>query len=79
MAIGAMTAVHDAGFRVPQDVAIAGFDDIFSAVDVMPPLTTVRIPLEEVGTRAVRIALGLDAEESAVAAEVVLRASTPAR
>ena len=79
MAIGAMTAIHDAGLRVPQDVAIAGFDDIFSAVDVMPPLTTVRIPLERVGARAVRIALGLDEEQSPVPAEVVLRASTPAR
>ena len=79
MAIGAMTAIHDAGLRVPQHVAIAGFDDIFSAVDVMPPLTTVRIPLEEVGTKAVRIALGLDEEQSAVPAEVVLRGSTPAR
>jgi LacI family transcriptional regulator len=79
MAIGAMTAIHDAGLRVPQDVAIAGFDDIFSAVDVMPPLTTVRIPLEDVGTKAVRIALGLDEEQSAVAAEVVLRGSTPPR
>ncbi len=79
MAIGAMTAIHDAELRVPQDLAVAGFDDIFSAVDVMPPLTTVRIPLEEVGTRAVRIALGLDEEQSAVPAEVVLRGSTPAR
>jgi LacI family transcriptional regulator len=79
MAIGAMTAIHDAGLRVPGDVAIAGFDDIFSAVDVMPPLTTVRIPLEQVGAKAVRIALGLDEEQSAVPAEVVLRGSTPSR
>ena len=78
MAIGAMTAVHDAGLRVPQDVAIAGFDDVFSAVDVMPPLTTVRIPLEDVGIKAVRIALELSEEQSPVAAEVVLRGSTPA-
>jgi LacI family transcriptional regulator len=79
MAIGAMTAIHDAGLRVPQDVAVAGFDDVFSAVDVMPPLTTVRIPLEEVGTKAVRIALDLTPEQAAVPAEVVLRGSTPPR
>jgi LacI family transcriptional regulator len=79
MAIGAMTAIHDAGLRIPEDVAVAGFDDVFSAVDVMPPLTTVRIPLEEVGIRAVRIALGLDEEQSPVPAQVVLRGSTPAR
>ncbi|MFC0678763.1 LacI family DNA-binding transcriptional regulator [Lysobacter korlensis] len=77
MAIGAMTAIHDAGLRVPEDVAVAGFDDVFSAVDVMPPLTTVRIPLEDVGVKAVRIALGLSEEQSAVEAEVVLRGSTP--
>ncbi len=81
MAIGAMAALRDRGVRVPEQIAIAGFDDVSSARDVTPPLTTVRIPLEEVGRTAVEIALGEDGHtaSAAVASSVVLRESTPRR
>jgi DNA-binding LacI/PurR family transcriptional regulator len=47
MAIGALGALQQAGLRVPEDVAVVGFDDIADAASTTPPLTTVRQPLEE--------------------------------
>jgi LacI family transcriptional regulator len=54
MAIGAMSAIRDAGLRVPEDVAVAGFDDVPMARYMSPPLTTVRVPINELGARAVQ-------------------------
>jgi len=59
MAIGAMKAVKAAGLRVPEDVSLVGFDDIFMAGHVEPALTTVHVPLEDMGRMAVRTLLGL--------------------
>ncbi|WP_020015919.1 LacI family DNA-binding transcriptional regulator [Promicromonospora sukumoe] len=79
MAVGAMAAVRDAGLSVPDDVAVAGFDDIHTLRDVSPGLTTVRIPLAEVGELATDLALGKAGDASTpVRGEVVLRESTPA-
>jgi LacI family transcriptional regulator len=52
MAIGALQALRDAGVRVPEDIAVAGFDDISAARLVSPPLTTVAQFQHEVGIRA---------------------------
>jgi LacI family transcriptional regulator len=52
MAIGAMAALQEAGFEVPGDIAVAGFDDIASARFASPSLTTVHIPIYEIGRRA---------------------------
>ncbi|GGM08216.1 LacI family DNA-binding transcriptional regulator [Promicromonospora citrea] len=80
MAVGAMAAVRDAGLSVPGDVAVAGFDDIHTLRDVSPRLTTVRIPLDEIGALATRLALGRTGDDVApVRGEVVLRDSTPLR
>jgi DNA-binding LacI/PurR family transcriptional regulator len=57
LAIGAISALKDNGFRVPQDVAIIGFDDIPSASFIDPPLTTVSLPLFEMGQQTM-LALG---------------------
>jgi len=48
-ATGAMMALRQTGRRVPDDVAVVGFDDLSYASALTPPLTTVRIPLETVG------------------------------
>ncbi|MDQ5823186.1 MAG: LacI family transcriptional regulator [Chloroflexota bacterium] len=52
MAIGAMRALRDAGLRVPDDIAIAGFDDIPMAARTEPTLTTVRQPIQRMGSLA---------------------------
>jgi LacI family transcriptional regulator len=80
MAVGAMSALRDAGLVPGVDVAIAGYDDIQTARDIIPALTSVRIPLEEVGRRALELALGTGESEGGsipVPAEVIVRASTP--
>jgi DNA-binding LacI/PurR family transcriptional regulator/signal transduction histidine kinase len=57
MALGAIAALQARGVRVPQDVAVAGFDDIEAARFATPALTTVRQPLHEQGRRAVELLL----------------------
>lgn len=42
MAIGAMQAIHEAGLRIPEDIAVVGFDDLLPAMNSTPTLTTVR-------------------------------------
>jgi LacI family transcriptional regulator len=80
MAIGALAAARDAGIPVPGRLAIAGFGDIAVARDVTPALTTVHLPLADLGRAAVKLALDGPAQGRVdVAAEVVLRESTPAR
>ncbi len=51
-AIGAMQALREAGMRVPQDVAVTGFDDILESKAQVPPLTSTHFPLFETGYRA---------------------------
>jgi DNA-binding LacI/PurR family transcriptional regulator len=55
MALGAMGALRQAGLKVPEDVAVAGFDDSEVALTAEPPLTTVHHPLEEIAMEALRI------------------------
>jgi len=52
MAIGVLGALSDAGVRVPQDMAVAGFDDIAMSRYLNPPLTTVRVDAYNLGRRA---------------------------
>lgn len=80
MAVGAMAALRERGVRLPEQMAVAGFDDIVTLRDVTPSLTTVRLPLEQVGS----IALELVTQPAAgrprlrrVQGEVVVRDSTP--
>ncbi|WP_432544811.1 LacI family DNA-binding transcriptional regulator [Kineococcus sp. SYSU DK002] len=80
MAVGAIAAARDAGLDVPGDLAIAGFDDIPTLRDVSPALTTVRLPLTEIGTRLFELvdtADGGPVRHEHVEGEVLLRASTP--
>ena len=79
MAMGAMAAMRERGVRVPEDMSIAGFDDIPTLRDTVPALSTVRLPLEEMGEIAAGLVLDAGGDEARtvrVAGEVVLRAST---
>jgi DNA-binding LacI/PurR family transcriptional regulator len=59
LAIGAMAAARDMGLDIPQDVSVAGFDDIDIAAYSNPPLTTVRVPAYEIGRLAVKVILDM--------------------
>jgi LacI family transcriptional regulator len=80
MAVGALARLRAAGLSVPDDVGLAGFDDISTLRDVYPPLTTVRLPLERMGEMAARLVLTEgEADQPRVIpmpGEVVLRDST---
>jgi len=71
MADGALRALRQAGRRVPDDVAVVGFDDIEVARYTEPPLTTVRQPILTIGRELARMVLRLAAGEE-ITSSVVL-------
>jgi LacI family transcriptional regulator len=81
VAAGALHALREVGLRVPEDVAVAGYDDIPLALDLYPALTTVHVPQEELGRAAVRLALGRDRTDGPqhlmLGTHVVVRESAP--
>jgi LacI family transcriptional regulator len=58
-AIGALTAIHETGLRIPEDVSIVGFDDSRLSAYFNPPLTTVQAPTLEVGRSAANLLFNL--------------------
>lgn len=84
MAVGALAAAHERGLRVPQDLSIAGFDDIDVSRATTPMLTTVRQPLQEMGRMAVTMLMRLldrhtlEAVHVSLGTELVIRDSTAA-
>jgi LacI family transcriptional regulator len=81
MAIGALSVLRDRGLSVPSDVSVVGFDDMPIARDVTPRLTTVRLPLVDIGARAITLALEAPRSSPRVeeaAAEVIHRESLAA-
>jgi DNA-binding LacI/PurR family transcriptional regulator len=81
MAIAAIRALREAGRRVPDDVAVVGYDDIPAAEYCDPPLTTIRQPMQEVGQVATRLLIqaieqpGMDQGEVLLKAELIRRCS----
>lgn len=65
----AIELLRTAGYRIPEDVAIIGFDDIPLAQEMKPALTTVRIPLVELGRKAAALVLRLTDETTSAAVE----------
>ncbi|HEX4298283.1 MAG TPA: LacI family DNA-binding transcriptional regulator [Devosia sp.] len=57
MAVGAYRAIHEMGLSIPDDIAVASFNDISVAQFMNPPLTTVHLPAEEIGETAVELLL----------------------
>ena len=82
MALGAMSAIRRAGLRVPQDVAVVGYDDSPLALFSDPPLSSVQQPIEEMGremARALLAQLGASRQvprSVVLATELVIRGSS---
>jgi LacI family transcriptional regulator len=81
LAMGVLSVAHSRGIRVPEDLAVTGFDDIPNASVQAPPLTTIRQPTRELGARAASFLLDGDqstgpaGSEIVLSTEVVIRAS----
>jgi LacI family transcriptional regulator len=81
MAYGAMRALREARLRIPEDVAVMGFDDIPASAKTDPPLTTVRQPVYQMGSKAVDVLIDIiEAGPAAIRkvlmdTELVVRAS----
>lgn len=81
MAVGTLSALHSANIRIPEDIAILGYDDIRVSEFLHPPLTTVRAPEIALGETAANTLLQLIHEETSVAqiqllpTELVIRQS----
>ncbi|MGW8381058.1 LacI family DNA-binding transcriptional regulator [Streptomyces sp. ODS28] len=82
VALGMCAALRERGLRIPEDISVAGYDDLPFSADASPSLTTVRLPLQAAGARAGRLALGLEPPPpggvATVRADLMARASTGA-
>ncbi|WP_336205698.1 LacI family DNA-binding transcriptional regulator [Nonomuraea sp. LPB2021202275-12-8] len=79
MAVGALSWLLTSGRRVPAEISVAGFDDVPVAADVFPALTTIRLPMIEMGRQALELALKPPASRPRrrrTTHELVVRAST---
>ncbi|GAA0483032.1 MULTISPECIES: LacI family DNA-binding transcriptional regulator [Streptomyces] len=80
VALGVCAALRERGLRVPEDVSVAGFDDLPFSADAVPALTTVRLPLGHAGALAGRLAMGREPAPPAgvtlLSSELVIRNST---
>jgi DNA-binding LacI/PurR family transcriptional regulator len=85
IAMGAMSALEEAGVNAPEDVSVIGFDDIFFAQLARPPLTTVSVPRERLGELAFKALSKMSLSkrgmgvEYRIETELVIRKSTAPR
>ncbi|HSH82935.1 MAG TPA: LacI family DNA-binding transcriptional regulator [Herpetosiphonaceae bacterium] len=81
MAVGALAALRERGIVVPEEISVVGFDDIPITRDITPMLSTVHVPMVEMGVRAMELALEPHASEwrfEHFPTTLVLRESTAA-
>lgn len=81
MAYGAMLALSEVGFVIPEDVSLVGFDDLPHSAYTVPPLTTISQPVNRIGAMAASTVLAMGAGftqsvDQSVAASIVARKST---
>jgi LacI family transcriptional regulator len=72
VAFGAMAAIRERGLRIPEDMAVVGFDDVPFARYASPPLTTAHLPAEELGRRAGEMLIALISGDSLVERHILL-------
>ncbi len=83
VAVAAVNAVYRKGLRIPEDIAVVGFDDTYLAVMSNPPLTTVHQPIRRMGEIACKMVIdrlhnhGVSGEQIVLSADLVVRGSTP--
>jgi DNA-binding LacI/PurR family transcriptional regulator len=80
-ALGALRMIRMRGLRVPEDISLVGFDDLFIASYTEPPLTTIRQPKRQMGRRAMELLLQLLRGENSqqtiwMQGELIIRHST---
>jgi DNA-binding LacI/PurR family transcriptional regulator len=80
-ALGAMRQIRDCGLRIPTDISVVGFDDLYISQYLDPPLTTVRQPMREMGRMAMESLLQIFAgaesgHDIKVPGELIVRRST---
>jgi LacI family transcriptional regulator len=83
IAAGALAACHEKGLQVPKDVSVVGFDDLEVSAFLHPPLTTVRVPSEEIGKAAAETLVDhlerkIPLYSTELAADIIVRSSTAA-
>jgi LacI family transcriptional regulator len=78
-AAGAIQALTEAGVRVPGEVAVVGYDDTVFCTVIQPPLTSVRMPIEEMGARAARMLMSQIEREGVADTQPVLPVSLTIR
>lgn len=81
MAVGVYQAARQRGLRVPEDMSIVGYDDTPMASRVWPPMTTVRMPIRDMGQAAAKLLMrqagvGAPAEHISFSPELIVREST---
>ena len=86
VAIGAMSFLEEKGYKIPQDISIAGFDDIYLSKFMKPSLTTIRQPTYDIGRIASEILIGRitgknksDYKRIIIKGELVIRESVATR
>ncbi|BCW11753.1 LacI family transcriptional regulator [Arthrobacter sp. NtRootA4] len=76
VAAGILEALEERGIRVPEDISVVGYDDVPVASELRPRLTTVRVPLEELGREAVRLALAQSPHDAGASSDNTLTVGT---
>jgi DNA-binding LacI/PurR family transcriptional regulator len=85
LAFAALAAIREHGLRIPDDISVVGFDDHPLAQFAYPPLTTVRLPFNEMGRQAGNMLLNLlkhndePGREIELETELIIRASSARR
>lgn len=79
MTLGAFRAVHEAGIRIPDEVALVGFDDMPWATSLNPPLTAVSQPSQEIGSSAAELLLDRIARPERTIRHVILETTLAVR
>ncbi len=73
MAMGVIRAIQEKGLKVPEDIAVVGFDDIETGRYIKPSLTTLKPPLEDIGDKAIKLLLKIIENPDAPVEEVSLK------